>query len=262
MKDVAKVDVLKQTAYNTKQKQNMKDKRYGTLKGLTVPVLVYESYSEADTAAGKADALLETGNDNLHYRGGPAGDTRAYICDLLEEETGIARKLRDSGKKTKDDAGNEIPVMIPDESEGEYAARVCATKGWEDLKQFQPQIDEWAKTAGDGGTPLAVDAKTPERAARAPLKLAKKYKDAAAVVLHNGTVDRLNANQLSLVGKTFTATNDTTKMYTGKALVGKAPNQKEVEFNVSDKDAEALGWLYKQYRDWKEAQETQEMLVS
>jgi hypothetical protein len=228
----------------TKLKNKMIEKRYGTLKGLTIPVLVYSSVEEADTAAGKAGAVLDSANDNFHYRGGPAADTRDYICELLEKETSIARKTepaKDSkGNVRKDEGGNV--VMVPSESEGEYAARVCAEKGWDDLKAFQPQIDAWAATAEDG-KPLAVDAKTPERKSHLPTKLPARYKEAAAVAITKGTVDAINSAMANTIKKSFTATGDATKMFTGTATV----KGTEVPFNVSDKDADTLGRLLKEH---------------
>ena len=92
---------------------------------------------------------------------------------------------------------------------------------------------------------------------RGPKKLAAKYKIAAAKAITKGTTDKLNTGIFVNIGKTYTATNDTTKMFAGKfpekdATTGE---EKQVDFNVSDKDAEALGWLIKEYQDWKSTQE-------
>lgn len=164
-------------------------KTYGTLKGLKATALVYESYEEADKAAGKPNAMLESGNDNGYYRG-PAQDVREFICDLLFEETAIERKTKPTGKK--DDKGVEILAF--DESEGEYAARVCAEKGWEDLTAFQAKLDEWAKTANKvvdaegkviSESPLAIDIKERERKPAGPKKLAEVYKNSAVACFKN-----------------------------------------------------------------------------
>lgn len=215
----------------------MKEKRYGTLKGLTVPVMTYSSYDEADKAAGVANAMLEVGNDNLHYRGGPAAATREFICDLLEEKTGLKRKTKPTGKK--DDKGQDI--LTYDESEGEFAGRVCATKGWEDLKAFQADVDKWAATADevevDGKKvtkPLAVDSKEPERKPKQPPKLAQRYKDVAVSFL-SGKKDlkKLNAALQKTLNKQFTA------------LAGVPA--------TDEKNVEALGWLCKEYQDAQDA---------
>lgn len=230
-------------------------KQYGTLKGLKINVLVYESVDEADQAAGKAGAVLESANDNFHYRGGPAQETRDYICEMLEKETGIAMKMRDTGKKT--DAGEAI--LVPDEAEGEFAARVCAEKGWADLKQFQPNLDAWAATADDG-KPLAVSAKARERKSSLPKKLANRFKEWATKVLGGvGNLERWAEAYENVVGKplVFTPTNDQTKTFTAKHVFQSGPKKgQEVTVTASDKDAETLGWLYKEYetiRDEKAA---------
>lgn len=191
----------------------MIQKTYGTLKGLKVPCLVYESYDEADKAAGKTGAMLESGNDNGYYRG-PAQDVREFICEILEEKTGIERKTKPTGKK--DDKGVEILAFA--EAEGEYAARVCLEKGWEDLTQFQADLDAWAATATPGdngavGTPLAIDIKERERKPSGPKKLAEVYKNSAIACFKNRDVNwpRLEA-MLEAQGVSMPAlTGDETK---------------------------------------------------
>jgi hypothetical protein len=45
-------------------------------------------------------------------------------------------------------------------------------------------------------------------------------------------------------------------MFTGKATL---PSGDQIDYNVSDKDAESLGKLVKQWQDWKADQERQEL---
>ncbi len=236
----------------------MVEKIFGTLGSLKVPVLVYESYDESDKAAGVALATLNSANDNFHYRGGPAADTREWICDMLEKDTGIERKTKPvngkDGQPKKDDKG--VAILDWDESEGEYVRRVMAEKDWKDLTSFQDALNTWAKTAEDG-KPLAVNAKAAERTPKAPPKLAAKYKLAAAKAITLGTVTAINSNQLSKISKTFTATGDTSKTYIGTFA---DKTGKDVSFTVSDKDAEALGWLLREYMDWKAQQEMDELV--
>lgn len=210
----------------------MKLERFGTLKGLTVAVAVYESYDEADAAAGKANAMLDEGNASLSYRG-PLGEGREILCDMLEELTQIERKTRDTGKKDKD--GN--PILAFDESEGEYATRVCSTKGWEDLKALQGDFDAAVAKANEGNG-LAVDIKRPERKPTAPKKLAVKYFEKATAIITNGNVDKFLAKFAQVVGRT--------------ASFAPAGDAK--------KDGEALGWLCKEYTD-KIAQQALEEAV-
>lgn len=159
----------------------MKEKRYGTYEGLTVPVQIFESYQEADTEAGRVNAMLDCGNDNAVYRGGPLNQTRDFIIALLEQETGITQHTKDTGKKDKD--GN--PIFETTEKDGDFIARVMAEKGLEDLKQFQPQVDAWAATA-DEGSPLAISLKQRERKAPQPKTIAKEFVETAKTILGRG----------------------------------------------------------------------------
>jgi len=240
----------------------MKEVRFGTLGGLELPVLVYESISEAVIAAGgnpndtyppmndASQRVLDELNSNLAYRG-VLNLGREIICELLEEKTGVERKMKGTGKKDKDQ--NEI--MVPDESEGKYASRVMATQGWEDLKQFQPDLDSIARNyKGEGeetAAPLAVDIKQRERKSAGPKKLADAYKLTAAKIITNGTIDKAN-RQLANINKTFTPTNDQTKLYKKEYVDDKTGEKKTVE--VSDADAETLGWMLKEFAAWQQAQ--------
>ena len=199
----------------------MKNTTFGTLKGLKVTVGVYESYEEADQRAGKALAMLEEGNASLAYRG-PLGEGREVLCTLLEETTKIERKTKDTGKKSADGGS----ILSFDESEGEYATRVCATLGREDLTALQPQFDA-ACAAANEGKGLSVDILRPERKPSLPKKLAAKYAEKATAIITNGNVDKFLAKFTQVVGRTvtFTASGD------------------------AKKDAEALGWLAKEYTD-------------
>lgn len=206
----------------------MKEKRYGTLGGLTVPVQVYSEHAEADKAAGKPAVLLDIANDNLHYRGGPAAATREYICDMLEEKTGVKRETRPvkdakGVAKTKEENGKQVPVTEYVLSEGEYVRDVMAKKGLEDLSQYQPLVDAWARKADDG-KPLAVDAKEPERKPKAPPKLSDEDKALATEFLD---------------GK-----KDLKKFTTASAKYGIAAFTATGE---REKDIVALGWLVRSY---------------
>jgi len=271
----------------------MIEKRYGTLEGLTVPVMVYENVQEADVAAGKEGTVLSSANDNFHYRGGPAEDTRQYICDMLEamgktypsdatfkiDGEDITVKAGDKilrfwkpvmkdGKPKVDSEGNEVTTWI--ESQGSFVKRFAAIQGWDDLKQFQSQIDAWAKSlpdVGEDGKPtgtthaLAVDAKAAERKPKAPPVLAKKYKVIAAVKLQsgNGAIEDFNKRVLSKIEKVFTPTpadqvKPDAKRFSGTFDVLEKGETKSVTLDVLDQDAESLGWLVKEYLDWVASQ--------
>lgn len=245
----------------------MIEKRYDTLAGLSAPILVYATVEEAESAL--VGGLLTEANNNMVYRG-VLPTVRDAICTIVESETGVERESKVVGK-TK--AGKDI---VQWEADGKYVNRALAAKDLEDFKSLQPQLDALCRAfqdeddvkAGKPGTPLAVDLKGTERKGAGVRKLAAKYKQTAAVLITKGLVDQINKNQLANIGKTFVATNDTTKMFTGKASVktskvdeaGK-PVYAEIEYNVSDKDAETLGWLWKDYQDWKSLQEADAVMA-
>lgn len=224
----------------------MKTERYGTLGGLSVACLVYATYAEADAAAGKPDAMLGNGNDSLYYRG-PAADAREFIVDLLEEKTGMERKTKDSGKK--DEKGNAILVF--DESEGEFAKRVMAAKGWTDLKAFQPDLDRWSAAVPeydkDGNVvkdasgkpkvaPLAVDIRERERKPAGPKKLAQKYRDVAGQLIGHKNLGRFVADYEKALGKKLAV----------------APSK---DAAAHAKAVETLGWAVQEFSKWDAEQQ-------
>lgn len=217
----------------------MKETRYPTLGKLTLPTLIYESIDEADTAAGKVGAVLESANDNWHYRGS-AAQGRDIITEFLEEETGIERKSEvvngKDGKPKKDDKGDEVYAYT--EKQTKYVERVCEAKGWlteageSDLSQFQAKIDELCRTLpGENGsvTALQVNSKARERKPAAPKKLANKYLEAAKNVVNSPKWDKLVAEVKKKLGKEI----DKPK-------------------HGDDKAMESLGWVVKEYMDMRE----------
>lgn len=230
----------------------MKPDRYNTLKGLTAEILVYESVAEGDSAAGadNPNAVLNECNDNLVYRG-PLDDVREVICQLVEAETGEKRIVTDTGNKTA-----KGKAIMKTEQDGEFVNRICALKGWTDLKHLQSKLDDAVKNHGakDGqpGKPLAVDITKAKREGKPP-KLAEKYKLTAGRLLAGTNLQRFIDTNLSQIGKTFTPTGDKSKLYSPK-FTDKTGAEKTI--SVSDADAEALGWLV---REWSLFDEQQRM---
>jgi hypothetical protein len=172
--------------------------------GFNVPVKFYESYEEADKAAGVALAALEQTNANLYYRAGIAQEAREIIAEVVERVTGIKREqvpvMRDKknekgevvkgadGKPeqvqatTKDDKGNQVPVFEYVLSEEDYvkAALAKANLTTED-KKLQDEITKACNAANEGAG-LAVDIKTPERKPAKPKTLPKKYAEKGSAV--------------------------------------------------------------------------------
>lgn len=226
----------------------MKQQRFDTVGGLTAPVQVYER-SDIDANPALIDGLLSKGNKQMVYHE-VLGIVREIVSDLVEEETGIERQSKVVGK-TK--GGKDI---LQYEADGKYLNRVMSSKGWDDLSAYQSRVDDaclnFKEEGSDTSAPLACDVAERERKAPKSIKLAAKYKVAAARVIAIGNIEAVNANQLAKINKGFTATGDMSVPYTGTYVDA---DNKEVAFTVSDKDAEALGRLIKEYRDWKDVQE-------
>lgn len=162
------------------------------------------------------------------------------------------RKSKDGSVK-KNEAGEELTAF--DEPEEQYYNRVIAglvaAKKFasEDAvrEHFQPLIESIAAE-------VPFDIMAGPREARGPKKLAAKYKLAAAKVILAGTLDSLNANQLTSINKSYTLTGDTAKMFEGTIPADGKRFTADTPFKVSDKDAEALGWLIKEWSDWRAQQ--------
>ncbi len=219
----------------------MKEVRYGTLKGLEAPILIYETATEAngianlkDKDGNPVDAVLQECNSNLVYRG-PLADAREVVCHLLEEETGTEWPKKDSGRKDKE--GKPILVYI---AEGQFADQVCVAKGWTDLKFLQAKFDDRCRNmpeTDDEGNPkrdengevitfaLAADITQTTRISK-PKVLAVKYIE--------------SAKKIKNVGKFWAA-------YT--AEVGKpAPTPT----GDAEKDLKTLGWAAKELCEVRE----------
>ena len=177
----------------------------------------------------------------------------------FEDDSETPSRKREVAKNSKDQVSMKdgVPVMKPTESQERYYNRVLglAVKykkfGSEDLARahFDPVIKRLASY-------VPFDVTEREVGERGPRKLKGTYKIAAAKAISIGTVEKLNKLFEPAIGKTFTATNDTTKVFTGKYPTKAADGtEQQVDFSVSDKDAESLGWLIKEYQDWKAAQE-------
>jgi hypothetical protein len=241
---------------------------------ITIPG-VPSTYEEFDTMAKKPLAALKAAISNEAYRGWlpmfrdlflhgqkaeAATDGKPAVPEVkgVEDITGIPRNTTPVlGKDKKPVIKDGEPVVKFSETEDDYFDRVAATLvsegkfNDEDAAKasFQSLADEVAAL-------IPFDPSVSERKPSGPKKLAAKYKIAAAKAITNGTTDRLNTNMFVNIKKTYTATSDTSKMFTGTFPQKGADNKvTEVSFNVSDKDAEALGWLIKEYQDWKASQE-------
>ena len=247
---------------------------------MAVSFEVPATVDEFDTNGKKVGACLAEAINNVIYRGtlakfrdrflhGQKADTEKLIAAIegVEARTGIERSsepVLDKEKKPVVKDGE--PVTKYNESEADYYKRVLATlveqgkyaSDEEALASFQSLADEVAVS-------IPFDASASEYKAAGPKKLAAKYKLTAARIIANNSIEKANANYLSKIGKTFTTTGDATKLFKGTYEeldpATKKPTGKALTVEVSDKDAEALGWYLKEYQDWKSAQDLAETVA-
>lgn len=161
----------------------------------------------------------------------------------VEEVTGIERKQ----VEVKDAKGvvkmkDNQPVMKFDESEEVYFKRVLAAKNMkaDDFEELGQKIADL----------LVFNPEAKESTGRtAPVRLARKYKDRAGAMIANGNVEAFGAKYTELTGKpfSFTETKDLEKTFTATWTPSGTTETKTA--TVSDKDADALGWLAKEYAE-------------
>lgn len=173
------------------------------------------------------------------------------VASSFERRTKV-KKAKDGSVK-KNEAGEELTSY--DEPEEQYYNRVLA--GLVAAKKFASEDaarEHFQTLIASIAIDVPFDIMAGPREARGPKKLAAKYKLAAAKVIVAGKVDSLNANQLTNIGKSYSLTGDTAKMFNGTIPADGKSFTTDTAFSVSDKDAEALGWLIKEWSDWRATQ--------
>lgn len=198
----------------------MKSKQYKSL-GLAVNLSVPETVDEFDANAKSAGSCLNEAINNVVYRGSLA-EFRDEFTSAVEDKYKIDRKTKDTGK-TKEVDGKQQAILAYDETEAEFIERVVATAGIK-LEDLQPLADEVAAK-------IVFDASARERKAPAPKKLSQEYKTAATNLMASVTDDA--------------KINKTLSQYLEEARCVFART------GVADTDAEALGWLIKDYQKAK-----------
>lgn len=265
----------------------MTTKEYRTL-GYALPFEVPDSVEEFNKNAWKADAgegnpCLNEGINNIIYRGSLAEfryiflhgreekkDDKGVVLETaivgVEDQTEVKRQTEEvKGKDGKVRVKDGEPVTKFTESEEKYFDRVIATlvesKKFASEDLARAHFEPFAKQVA---AEVRFDAAAKEKSFAGPRKLAARYKLTAARIIAAGTIAKANTNYLSNIGKVFEPTGDTSKLYKGSYEVldpaTKKPTGKTAEVEVSDKDAETLGWLLKEYQDWKASQEQASMV--
>ena len=165
--------------------------------GFKLNVQVPETVEEFDTLAKAVGAALEYANRNVLYRSVFA-KFRASLSEAVENQTSIPRKTEQTGKKVKDDEGNDTDEDQERycESEKIYFDRVVAklvkTGEFENKELAAASFGALAQKTIDT---IAFDPSEPERAASGPRKVAKSYVELAQKASDNGKLEAL-ANAL------------------------------------------------------------------
>jgi len=175
----------------------MVSKQVNTL-GFELSVNVPDSIAEYDQLAKKQGAALESAVLNVLYRSVFAR-FRAQFAEAVENNTGIERLTEPTGKKVKDENGNETgeDAVRFSETEKVYFDRVCA----ELVKSGQAASIEAAaagftKLAQDTISSIAFDPSESEKAPSGPKKVAKAYVTLAEKAQAAGKLSAL-ADQLA-----------------------------------------------------------------
>ncbi len=201
-----------------------------------VPMLVYESVEEADTAAGEVGAVLKEALNNLLYRG-TYNDARELIQEIVIELTGIEPEQKPTGKN--DEKGN--PILEVSETEKKFVDRALAqaAKDGKPITDAQVQeiIDQRARgydvTDAAGKVThvpaLAADITHTVRQAPKVRKLPDTYLATATGIFDKG-------NSADLV-----------------KLVKKDLNEDLVLTGDKAKDVLLMGWALKRHMEWRQA---------
>lgn len=214
----------------------MKPNKQNSL-GFDLTILLYESYDEADKAAGKPLAALAECNKNLAYRGA-MNDGRSIITDAVEKITGVKREYDPVMKTEKGNDGVERQVQAknsdgeerwtPKLKDGDFvdvAIAKAIKEGGREEKELraaiQAEIDRACSTyeyKNDKGEVFAkglqVDIKETPRKATAPKVLAQKYIDRANGILASKKVAKFATDFKKIVGRDLAAEEqaDATKL--------------------------------------------------
>lgn len=168
--------------------------------GLTVKCNAPSSVEEYDRLAKKEGACLIDGIKNTIYRS-YLNQVREGFCEALEKTTGITRKVAQvldaegKPKTTKDEDGNVIEVLVYDETEKVYVARVCAETG-KPIEAYQDLINSVAEQ-------IAFDPSATEPKPKAPAKTPKLCLEAAKKLIEEGRGSSVAASLSAKLNRTI-----------------------------------------------------------
>jgi len=154
---------------------------------------------EFDQLAKRSGAGAESAVNNEIYRGVLA-DFRSEFCERIEAKTNIKRKVKISGRTRKNDAGEEEPIEVYDESEGKYVdgtlAQIAKDRGVSELLapvEFASILDEIMSAVeevnGETKPLIRFDPTRAERKVGGPKKLPDVYRKAALAIQSKGKLD-------------------------------------------------------------------------
>lgn len=168
--------------------------------GFSLAKSVPETNEEYDNLAKRGPgAACEDASASTLYRG-TFPQFRDAFLDKVGEITSIARKTRETDKK--DSEGN--PVVVWDETEGEYWKRVKAEKSLSDEAAVQ-QFSELAQQCMDEAT---FDPSVKERKSAGPKSIAKTYTKIATEAVNTGKASALAGLLGNKLGREVALTGD------------------------------------------------------
>lgn len=149
-------------------------------------ITVVDSVEAYDIAAKRAGACLSDAINQVIAHD-TLGDIRDVFVGLIEEKTGIKRVEVNTGKITKNEKGESIPIMRL-ETEGDYYQRVCAELGLDEDKE--PFADLAARISAGGDKEVKFDPSVREKKAPKSPKLRNDSLEYAKSYLSRGTAGK------------------------------------------------------------------------
>ena len=168
--------------------------------GFTLNKAVPETNEEYDNLAKRGpNAACEDASASTLYRG-TFPQYRDAFLEKVAEITGIERRTKETGKKDSDGQ----PVVVWDETEGEYWKRVKAEKSLSD----EAAIQQFAELAQQCMDDASFDPSVKERKSAGPRAIAKTYTKIATEAVNTGKASALAGLLGSKLGREVALTGD------------------------------------------------------